>query len=153
MRLLVCGSRDWPGTWEDIAVHLPEVDDLTIIHGACSRIDSRGVQVSVDMIVDFVARGLGHGIERYPVNHGMDGPWPGAGPARNRRMLAVRPDRGLAFGTLWKMDPSWTRYRPTGTGHMVGLMLAARLPVRWVLAPSSDAVDLAKMPAPPPSTD
>lgn len=149
MRLLVCGTRDWPGTWEDIAVHLPEDDDLTIIHGACSRIDSRGVQVSVDMIVDFVARGLGHKIERYPVNHGLDGPWPGAGPARNRRMLSVRPDRGLAFGTLWKMDKSWKRYRPTGTGHMVGLMLSANLTVAWVSNPRADGVDLTEMPAAP----
>jgi len=150
MRLLVCGSRDWHGTWEDIAVHLPDVDDLTIIHGACSRIDSRGVQVSVDSIVAWIAPQLGHAVEAYPVNHGLDGPWPGAGPARNRRMLAVKPDRGLAFGPLWKMDPSWKRYRPTGTGHMVGLMLAAKLPVRWILAPTLDAVDLIEIPTAPP---
>ncbi len=131
---------------------MPEVDDLTIIHGACSRF-SGGVQKSVDMIVDFVARGLGHGIERYPVNHDLDGPWPGAGPARNRRMLAVRPDQGLAFGPLWKMDPTWRRYRHTGTGHMVSLMLAAKLPVRWVLAPTLDAVDLTEIPSSPPLPD
>lgn len=158
MRLLICGSRDWPGAWEDIAVHLPDEDDVTIIHGACSRIDPRGVQTSVDMIVDFAARGLGHRVEAYPVDIALDGRWPGAGPSRNRRMLRESsPAKGLAFGALWKLAarnshldrPNGRPWRQTGTGNMVYLMLAAKLPVRWVAAPGADAVSLTMMPAPP----
>ena len=103
MRILVCGSREWPGTWEDI--ELPDDDNVTVIHGAYSRIIG-GVQVSVDMLADFVARGLGHAVDPYPVDHAIDGPWPGAGPRRNARMLRDgKPDRGLAFGPLWKRKP------------------------------------------------
>lgn len=175
MRILVCGSREWPGAWEDIGVHFPENGDVTIIHGACSRV-LRGVQVSVDMIADWIAHGLGFGIDAYPVDHAKDGPWPGAGPQRNARMLREsRPDRGLAFGALWKedIDPwrcnrcgapcsrvsdhhPWcsTKFeppqKPTGTGGMVAKMLHAGLPVRWIAAPGAEAIDLVTMPEPSP---
>lgn len=153
-RILVTGSREWPGTWEDMAVHFPEDGDVTIIHGACSRI-RRGVQVSADMLADFIARGLGFAVEAYPVDHRIDGPWPGAGPLRNARMLAKsKPDRGLAFGALWKIGTGYAAMRSgywkhTGTGGMVSLMLDARLPVRWIAAPDAPAVDLVKMPEAP----
>lgn len=160
MRLLVCGTREWSGAWEQIAIHLPDEDDLTIIHGACSRV-RRGVQVSVDMIVDFVARGLGHRVEKYPVNRHLDGPWPAAGPHRNARMMAAKPERGLAFGPAWKRykGPDKKLYKSligdpvvwinTGTGDMVRRMLDARLPVRWIETPEAPAVDLVTMPEPP----
>lgn len=155
MRLLVCGSREWPGTWEDIGGHFPENTDVTIIHGACSRVVMvRGMRVerSVDMLADFAAWGLGHGIERYPVDHAIDGPWPGAGPRRNARMLREgKPDAGLSFGALWRWVPPTSAvladpYKHTGTGGMVSLLLRAGLPVRWVATPDAVAVDLREMP-------
>lgn len=158
MRILVCGTRDWPGAWEDIGIYFPgEPESFVVIHGACSRIRD-GVQVSVDMIADFIARQLGHEIERYPVDHAKDGPWPGAGPRRNERMLRNgRPDRGLAFGALWVREQSAMaarRLRPggwkhTGTGGMTTLMLDARLPLRWIAAPGVAPIDLTAMPEPP----
>ena len=160
MRLLVCGSREWSGTWEDIADHLPESGDVTIIHGACSRRVTRvsfgktfdNVEVSVDMLADFAARGLGHHVEAYPADWKKDGA--SAGPRRNTRMLAKgKVDRGLAFGALWmKRPPTAPKadedYRRTGTGDMVSKMLATRLPVRWVPAPGEPAQELTTMPAP-----
>jgi hypothetical protein len=162
MRLLVCGTREWPGSWEDIACEMPEVDDLTIIHGACSRkmrvtlfdgssVDN--VEVSVDMLADFAAHGCGYSVEPYPVDHRLDGPWPAAGPRRNARMLLEgKPTHGLAFGSLYryhfkpKAPPA--RNRESGTGHMVRLMLQVGLPVRWVPAPNEPAQDLAAFPTP-----
>lgn len=175
MRIIVTGSREWPGTWEDIAVHMPESGDVTIIHGACSRI-MKGVEVSVDTLAAFAARGLGHHVEAYPVVHRLDGPWSGAGPGRNKRMfLASKPDGGIAFGPLWResgtqgrcadcdnviestTEHTWCSgtsyvaksYRRTGTGGMVEILLEAKLPVRWISAPGADPQDLTKMPAPP----
>lgn len=152
MRLLVCGTREWPGTWEDIGEHLPDSGDVTVIHGACSRIMG-GVEVSVDTLAAFVARGLGFHLEAYPVDHQIDGPWPAAGPRRNARMLADgKPDSGLAFGALWKREShvsKWPkRWKHTGTGDMVSKMLAAGLPVRWVSVPRAEPVGLETMSSP-----
>ncbi len=91
---------------------------------------------------------------RFAVDHALDGPWPGAGPRRNARMLRDgKPDRGLAFGALWKPETAPRRghggvWRHTGTGGMVSLMLAAGLPVRWIAAPGAAAVGLVTMPTP-----
>lgn len=163
-RVLVCGSREWPGTWEDIARHLPSPPAI-VMHGACSRLrqrpgSSRWVEVSVDMLADHAAERLGLAIDSYPVDRAIDGPWPAAGPRRNARMMRGKPDRGLAFGALWKPDtrrdavyealigegPSW---RGTGTGDMVRRMLDAGLPVRWIAAPGAEPLDLVSMPEPP----
>jgi hypothetical protein len=163
VRLLVCGSREWPGSWEDIAIHLPD-ERCTIIHGACSRVvrkqvgtrrgvpEFANVEVSVDMLAGWCARQLGHDVEPHPVDYALDGPWPAAGPRRNARMLREsKPTHGLAFGALVKpAGASLTAgLKTTGTGNMVGLMLAARLRVRWVPAPGEPAQDLTTMPAPP----
>jgi len=161
VRILVCGSRDWPGTWEDIAIRFPDNHryDVTIIHGACSQ-KTRGVQTSVDMLADFAARSLGFTADPYPVDHAIDGPWPAAGPNRNARMLrSSKPDRGLAFGAIWKpREPrgdyersgarmyKLTFWKTTGTGDMVRRMLAVRLPVRWISAPDAEPIDLVRMP-------
>jgi hypothetical protein len=41
---------------------------------------------------------MGRRANRFPVKHATDGPWPAAGPRRNRRMLvAFKPDVVLAF--------------------------------------------------------
>jgi len=165
VRILVCGTREWDGAWEEIAVQLPDhcdpnIGHVTIIHGACSRLRG-GVQVSVDMLADFIAHRLGFTAEPYPVDHRIDGPWPAAGPRRNARMLSKsKPDRGLAFGALWKPHPSARAisaaygeevksWKHTGTGGMVAMMLRAGLPVRWDSAPGAAALDLLAMPEAP----
>jgi len=162
MRLLVCGTRQWSGSWEDIAEHLPEdmrAHGVTVIHGACSRKINRRVrgglvpcEVSVDMIADFVVRRLGFAVEPYPVDHALDGPWPAAGPRRNARMLREgKPTHGLAFGPLVKPGGAslTAGLKTTGTGNMVGLMLAARIPVRWVSAPGAASCEITALPAIP----
>lgn len=131
----------------------------TLIHGACSR-RVNGVEVSADALAAGVAfRRGGIRLEPYPVRPSVDGPWPAAGPRRNERMLAEgEPDRGLAFGPLWNLGRAPSRldrapdprdWKHTGTGGMVALMLAARLPVRWIAAPGAARVDLVTMPGPP----
>jgi hypothetical protein len=74
-----------------------------------------------------------------------------AGPIRNARMLADgKPDRGIAFGALWRFDHLKTKkWKRTGTGDMVARMLAARLPVRWIATPEALAIDLVQMPEAP----
>jgi len=146
VRLLVTGSRNW----SDVASVEREIvragAPLTVIHGDASGADR--------LAADF-ATSIMHEVIPFPANWSADGR--AAGPIRNARMLRDgRPDRGLAFGALWKRHttivdgmgaiPGW---KTTGTGGMVSLMLRAGLPVRWVAAPDAPAVDLTKMPGPP----
>ena len=64
---------------------------------------------------------------------------------RNSRMLREsKPDRGLAFGALWKQGMGM--WRKSGTGDMVSKMLGVGLPVRWVATPEAKHVDLTVMP-------
>lgn len=144
MRILVCGSRDWRAI-DEIGGQLPETDpsaDVVIIHGAAQ---------GADRLAGIVAHGIGHRVEEYPADWERDGN--AAGPKRNARMLAEgKPDRGLAFGPLWKRETplglSGIPYKRTGTGDMVSKMLRAGLPVRWMATPDTPAVDLATMPEP-----
>lgn len=153
----MCGSRVWPGTWEEIGFHLlPDSDELvTVLHGACSTFnvhDGVRVQVSVDMLVDFAARSIGHVVEQWPADWDRYGA--AAGPIRNAKMIAEgRPDCGLAFGLPWKKDPRRTMgknpgWKMTGTGDMMARMFRAKLPVTWVTHPGAEAVELTKMPGP-----
>ena len=65
--------------------------DDVVVHGACHL-------GGVDDVADEVAQERGCIIARYPVDHRIDGPWPGAGPRRNRRMLRDSgAERLLAF--------------------------------------------------------
>jgi len=143
MRLLVCGFRAWSDVARveaELALLAPEV----VIHGAAQ---------GADAIAHRYARDHGIGPVPYPADWATDGR--AAGPKRNARMLAEgKPDRGLAFGALWKRDgrtpirghlAGWAK---TGTGDMVLRMLAAGVPVRWIEAPDTPAVDLTTMPGP-----
>lgn len=154
-RLLVCGNRDFFDAAR-IAREIEALAPLFVIHGAAPGADTHaGIEAMV----------LGCHVLTFPVDHAIDGPWPGAGPRRNARMLRdSKPDRGLAFGALWKRDgrmndpeaqaPLWKGarsggWKTTGAGGMVSLMLAAGLPVRWIASPNADAIDLDGMPGPP----
>ncbi len=136
MKLLVCGSRDWADI-DTIGLHMPdEGEDVTVIHGGAK---------GADMLAGIVAHGLGFAVEVYEADWKRDGK--AAGPMRNTRMLyAGQPERGLAFGALWRR--SMGMWKRTGTGDMVSKMLCAKVPVRWVAEPGAPAVDLVEMPRP-----
>lgn len=95
MRLLVTGGR----TYRDAAAVNAALDAVhakrgltAVIHGACHT------PINADKLAGQWARDHGVLEEAYPVDHALDGPWPGAGPRRNARMLAEsRPDGVVAF--------------------------------------------------------
>jgi len=141
MRLLVCGSRGWKDSdviAREMAPFLADGGPRVVIHGAAP---------GADAIAGWLAHfGFCVYTEEFPADW-TEGKR--AGPLRNARMLAEgKPDRGLAFGPLYRADG-----KRTGTGDMVQRMLpkdpARRLPVRWVAAPDAPAVDLTEMPEPP----
>jgi hypothetical protein len=158
-RILLTGSREWAGPAAEARVrkelHLAGFGrDVQWAHGACPR----GLDAVADAVLGEDARNV---VVRFPVDHAEDGPWPGAGPRRNRRMVEqFAPDRALAFGALARRAQVQSGRRAgdwlwieTGTGGTVRLCLARGVPVRWVEAPDRTAVPLSEMPgAPPPGT-
>lgn len=94
-RLLVCGGRDFTNV---AAVEraldriLKERGIACVIEGECPT------AVNPDKMARDWGDARGIQVHRCPVDHALDGPWPGAGPRRNRRMRDVyRPDAGVAF--------------------------------------------------------
>lgn len=89
MRVLVCGGRhyhDRTATFRALVALQP----LVIICGACP---AGADQHAIDYAVVHWT-----GLEQYPVDHALDGPWPAAGPKRNYRMLVTsKPDVVLAM--------------------------------------------------------
>lgn len=119
MRVLVCGGRhfnDWTfmrNALENLLFHGPTIPfGLIIIDGACPT--------GADHMANQWALRNGLATERYPVDHTIDGPWPGAGPNRNTRMiLESKPDMGICFpgGTgTWNATASLKRYIHPDTG-------------------------------------
>lgn len=142
MRLLVAGSRLWSGTAEyhRVADEIAALAPALVMHGG-----AKGADECADMWCRLPPEPIPLLVFR--ANWEADGK--AAGPLRNARMLREgKPDRGLAFGALWKaaFDDSPVRWRKTGTGGMVSLMLSAGLPVRWVATPDAAAMDLREMP-------
>lgn len=147
MRLLVCGSREWT---DEVSVRreIARLSPDYVIHGAAKGADSVAAYVATMWAV---AEGRGLTVVPCPADWAR---YPrAAGIIRNRTMLEnERPDRGLAFGALWRKDQSRLivkapgGWRLTGTGDMVSRMLTAGLPVRWVSSPSHSGIDLAEMP-------
>lgn len=113
MRVLVCGGRQWVRQdWTffalDQALLVCKWPIEAIVHGATS--DMRWGR-SADWLAEDWAKSRGIPVDRFPVEHGIDGPWPAAGIRRNERMLRDgRIDQGIAF-------PGGN-----GTRHMVGVM-------------------------------
>lgn len=124
MRVLVCGGRhynDKRRIYEVLDALSPEPRDnptpgcwlpqgVTVIAGACpTGADNLAIEWAIVNWVSF---------EEYPVDHQLDGPWPGAGPRRNARMLRLsKPDKVIAF-------PGGR-----GTADMVRRARAANVPI------------------------
>ncbi len=107
IRLLGCGSRSWADRVR-VKAELVTLAPFVLIHGDCGKDDVAGnVICGADRIMgDVYFHELSGSVVAYPVDHALDGPWPSAGPRRNARMLRDgKPDRGLAFGALWRPRP------------------------------------------------
>lgn len=93
IRLLITGGRSYAdrARLERVldAVHRKHAIE-TLIHGACHL-------GGADILADGWAADRGVPRAAFPVE-AIDGPWPGAGPARNARMLAAgQPTHCIAF--------------------------------------------------------
>lgn len=93
-RHLITGERDWRDldAVADVIGALQEEfgERLVIVHGACPT--------GADNLAHIVCANLGVATDPYPVDHKLDGPWPAAGPRRNRRMYnANKVDNWTAF--------------------------------------------------------
>jgi hypothetical protein len=89
-RILVTGSRDWsnPTVVEQaIASYVQPGVEIVIVHGGC--------RTGADAQADRFAGLLRLKRERYPAE-GF-GPWPAAGPIRNKYMVSLGADVCLAF--------------------------------------------------------
>jgi len=149
MRLLVCGSRDWT----DSKRIMRELGRL-LGHDGSPGVVIHGAALGADKLAGTCALALGASGEPFPADWDRYGR--SAGPRRNEQMLREgRPDRGLAFGRLYREtnirtaegdDPRRPGWPTTGTGDMVKRLLRARLPVRWIADPDADAIDLTEMP-------
>jgi predicted Rossmann-fold nucleotide-binding protein len=102
MKILVCGGRSFGDTPEELAIVHEELSQIfepgdVLIHGGC--------RTGADRHAAEWGKANGYEVRAYPVDHSLDGAWPGAGPRRNKRMyLSSKPDMVVAFpggrGTL-----------------------------------------------------
>lgn len=138
LTVIVCGARDWKDRRliREWLAKLPP--GSVVVHGACHL-------GGADIIAGEEARSLGFEVREYPVDHAVDGPWPGAGPRRNQRMLdAEAPDAVLAFSWVAKGAGI-----TSGTADMVSRALSAG--VRSTIIPPRrlDVQSLLQEPAAP----
>lgn len=100
MRVAITGGRDREPTKEEMSqfwlfwmeLHAEAVStgqgEPVLVHGDCRGTDR--------YVAEHVA-GEGFKVEAFPVDHEIDGPWPAAGPRRNRRMLESGTDALIQF--------------------------------------------------------
>jgi hypothetical protein len=90
MRVIICGSRDWPDderVKQEICGLVAQFGDVTIVHGDCpTGADAAARRWAVD-------RGAKE--ERHPAEWGKHGK--AAGPLRNEKMAMLGADLCLAF--------------------------------------------------------
>ncbi len=122
VRLLVCGGRDFTD-WSFLFAALNSFDrdhfvDV-VIEGECPT------RENADKLAAEWARAKRRRVAPFPVNHRLDGPWPGAGPRRNARMLRIgRPTHAAAF-------PRADGHIGNGTADMLAQLRVARVPI-WL---------------------
>lgn len=96
--LAVTGSRHWADystVWRLLAEDYLIRGYRVLVHGACPR--------GADAMAQHAGERIGYLIKAYPVNEAIDGAWPGAGMARNRRMLVTaQPHAIRAFRAAGK---------------------------------------------------
>lgn len=88
MILCVTGSRHWTdysAVWKALAED-KAAGFVTLYHGAAE---------GADTIAAHAGERLGFIVRAIPVDTAIDGPWPGAGMARNRRMLVMAMPHAL----------------------------------------------------------
>ncbi len=90
-RLLVCGGRDF----DDRDLLDATLDAINRKHALEYVIE--GEATGADTLAREWAESRGIPVKPVPVDHALDGPWPGAGPRRNSRMLLERPTAAVAF--------------------------------------------------------
>jgi hypothetical protein len=95
LRLLVAGGRDYShrAKLREALDYLQSKRAISLlIHGACHT------PVNADKLAGEWAKDMGIPVLEFPVDHILDGPWPGAGPKRNIRMwLATKPNGVACF--------------------------------------------------------
>lgn len=90
MRVIFCGSRFWtdipPISTTITTLHALVGDELVVVHGAAA---------GADRIADMCAKGMGVTVDPHPAEWERYGK--GAGPIRNREMLAAGAHLVVAF--------------------------------------------------------
>lgn len=123
MKVLVCGGRDY-GDVEALFAFLDALDPrpTLIIQGGNKGVWHGDTHMpGADLIALRWATARGIPCDEYAVDLSVDGPWPAAGPIRNKRMLWVsRPDLVVAA-------PGGR-----GTADMVRRAKAAGVPVKEI---------------------
>lgn len=123
LRVLVTGSRHY----RDRAYLWRSLDRLHAIRPIGVLIEGECHLGGADVLAREWAEDRGVPVEPYPVDVDRDGQWPGAGPARNRRMLREsQPDVVVAFPYRWPLEPR------SGTGDMVSHSLLRGVPVHTI---------------------
>jgi len=112
--LLVTGSRDCRAQ----GLIFADLDSILICVRPIRRLVHGDCPTGADRIADFWARARGLEVLPYTVNHELDGPWPGAGPRRNERMVRAEAPRLRAVCAFSVTLQGYTR----GTGGCVELV-------------------------------
>jgi hypothetical protein len=143
-RILYFGSRDWidvPDGWTLADAHQVTRSRGTVLREGVrykaiwARMDRdiadfgaalvvEGEADGADILARLVAREHEQGVEAYPVNHAVDGPWPWAGPRRNARMCREgRPTAARGFVTGVRGTPL-----SRGSAGMLDILRRAGVP-------------------------
>src|ERR1700676_3809982 len=94
IRLLVTGGRNYANATRLNAV----LDAVHRKHAIEVLIEGECPSGGADKLARLWAESRGVPVDPCPVDHELDGPWPGAGPRRNERMyVEKKPTHGVSF--------------------------------------------------------